>query len=107
MPKNNVEATVLPPQTIGIIGGGQLGRMMSIAAKYMGYETIVLDPTPNCPCAQVADGQIIAAYDDMEAIKELTEKCDIVTYEFENVDLAAAAVIEAAGKLPQVPMRWK
>src|SRR5690625_3033096 len=75
--------------------------MMSIAAKYMGYNVIVLDPTPNCPTAQVADEQIVAAYDDMEAIKELTEKSDVVTYEFENVDLAAATYIEKAGKLPQ------
>lgn len=97
----NHDEQILPPQTIGIIGGGQLGRMMSIAAKYMGYEVIVLDPTPNCPTAQVADGQIVAAYDDMDAIKKLTEKSDVVTYEFENVDLAAATYIEEAGKLPQ------
>src|SRR5699024_1368151 len=84
-----------------IIGGGQLGRMMAIAAKYMGYNIVVLDPTPNCPTAHVADEQIIAAYDDMEAIKELTAKSDVVTYEFENVDLEAATYIEAAGKLPQ------
>src|SRR5690625_7666020 len=93
--------TILPPQTIGIIGGGQLGRMMAIAAKYMGYQVIVLDPTPNCPTAQVADEQIVAAYDDMEAIEELTEKSDVVTYEFENVDLQAARFIEEAGKLQQ------
>ncbi|HLR72816.1 MAG TPA: 5-(carboxyamino)imidazole ribonucleotide synthase [Pseudogracilibacillus sp.] len=91
----------LPNKMIGIIGGGQLGRMMSIAAKYMGYNVIVLDPTPNCPTSQVADEQIVAAYNDMEAIKELTDKSDVVTYEFENVDLAAAAYIEKAGKLPQ------
>lgn len=91
----------MPPQTIGIIGGGQLGRMMAIAAKYMGYNVIVLDPTPNCPTAQVADGQIVAAYDDIEAIKELADKSDVVTYEFENVDLDAATFIEKAGKLPQ------
>ena len=92
---------ILPDQTIGIIGGGQLGRMMAIAAKYMGYEVIVLDPTPNCPTAQVADEQITAAYDDMDAIKQLTEKSDVVTYEFENVDVTAATYIEQAGKLPQ------
>lgn len=97
----NKSMKVLPPQTIGIIGGGQLGRMMAIAAKYMGYNVIVLDPTPNCPTAQVADGQIVAAYDDMDAIKELTMKSDVVTYEFENVDLDAATFIEKAGKLPQ------
>ena len=74
MRKNNSSSNViLPGQTIGIIGGGQLGRMMAIAARYMGYKIAVLDPTPNCPTAQVADKQIVAAYDDMEAIKELTE----------------------------------
>ncbi|TQS71892.1 5-(carboxyamino)imidazole ribonucleotide synthase [Ornithinibacillus gellani] len=92
---------ILPPQTIGIIGGGQLGRMMAIAARYMGYQIAVLDPTPNCPTAQIADQHIIAAYDDMEAIRELTEISDVITYEFENVDLAAAAYIEEQGKLPQ------
>lgn len=101
MQKNKEVLTILPPQTIGIIGGGQLGRMMAIAAKYMGYDVTVLDPTPNCPTAQVADEQIIAKYDDMEAIRELTEKSDVVTYEFENVDLTAAAYIEEKGKLPQ------
>lgn len=93
--------TLLPPHTIGIIGGGQLGRMMAIAARYMGYKVAVLDPTPNCPTAQVADIQITAAYDDMNAIKELTEISDVITYEFENVDLTAAAYIEEQGKLPQ------
>ena len=101
MLKNNEVLTVLPPQTIGIIGGGQLGRMIGIAAKYMGYKIIVLDPTPNCPTAQVAEEQVIADYADMEAIKELTEKADVITYEFENVDLKAAAYIEEKGKLPQ------
>ncbi|ASK61184.1 5-(carboxyamino)imidazole ribonucleotide synthase [Virgibacillus phasianinus] len=98
MQKNNI---ILPPKTIGIIGGGQLGRMMAIAAKYMGYQVAVLDPTPNCPTAQVADQQITAAYDDMQAIKQLTELSDVITYEFENVDLEAAAYIEEKGKLPQ------
>lgn len=92
---------ILPPQTIGIIGGGQLGRMMAIAAKQMGYTIVVLDPTPNCPTAQVADDQIVAAYDDMQAIEALTAKSTGVTYEFENVDLAAAEYIAAQGKLPQ------
>ncbi|QKY71461.1 5-(carboxyamino)imidazole ribonucleotide synthase [Lentibacillus sp. CBA3610] len=92
---------ILPMKTIGIIGGGQLGRMMAIAAKYMGYQVAVLDPTPNCPAAQVADCQITAAYDDMGGIQKLTDISDVVTYEFENVDLNAAAYIEQTGKLPQ------
>ncbi|WP_234028446.1 5-(carboxyamino)imidazole ribonucleotide synthase [Lentibacillus sp. Marseille-P4043] len=99
MPENN--QTILPAQTIGIIGGGQLGRMMAIAARYMGYKIAVLDPTPNCPTAQVADHQITAAYDDMYAIEKLTDISDVVTYEFENVDLTAARYIEEKGKLPQ------
>src|SRR5699024_2180580 len=93
--------SILPPQTIGIIGGGQLGRMMAISARYMGYRVIVLDPTPDCPCAQVSDEQIVKQYDDMDGIRMLTEKSDVVTYEFENVDLAAASYIEKQGKLPQ------
>jgi 5-(carboxyamino)imidazole ribonucleotide synthase len=95
---NNI---ILPGATIGIIGGGQLGRMMAMAAKYMGYKVKVLDPTPNCPTAQVSDKQIIAAYDDMNAIQALTTASDVVTYEFENVDLQAATYIENLGKLPQ------
>lgn len=99
LPKS--KAVILPGQTIGIIGGGQLGRMMAIAARYMGYNIVVLDPTPNCPTGQVADDQIVGAYDDMDAIKKLTRLSDVITYEFENVDLNAAAYIEAQGKLPQ------
>lgn len=87
--------------TIGIIGGGQLGRMMAIAAKYMGYRIVVLDPTPDCPTAQVADHQIIAAYNDHQAVKQLANKSDVVTYEFENVDLTAARYLEQVGLLPQ------
>ncbi len=92
---------ILPGQTIGIIGGGQLGRMMAIAARYMGYKIVVLDPTPNCPTAQVADQQIVVPYDDMDGIKQLVEASDVITYEFENVDLTAATYIEEKGKLPQ------
>ncbi|MDX8046788.1 5-(carboxyamino)imidazole ribonucleotide synthase [Gracilibacillus sp. S3-1-1] len=87
--------------TIGIIGGGQLGRMMTTVAKHMGYRVIVLDPIPDCPTAQVADDQIVAAYDDLAAVKQLAEKSDVVTYEFENVDLHAAQILEEAGILPQ------
>lgn len=101
LPANNVHQTILPPGTIGIIGGGQLGRMMALSARHMGYQIAVLDPTPNCPTAHVADIHIEAAYDDLEAIQQLIEVSDVITYEFENVDLGAAALIEKAGKLPQ------
>lgn len=82
-------------KTIGILGGGQLGRMMAIAARQMGYNIVVLDPTPNCPCSQVADKQIIAAFDDVEAAKELLNSCDVITYEFENVNLSVANALSA------------
>lgn len=93
--------TILPGQTIGILGGGQLGRMMAIAAKQMGYRIAVLDPTEDCPCAQVADHVITAAYDDPEAAKEMAGCADVVTYEFENVDVAAADYLQRHSYLPQ------
>lgn len=82
----NLSKVILPGQTIGIIGGGQLGKMMTQSAKAMGFRVVVLDPTPNCPCGQVADEQIVAAYSDLKAIEELAKKSDVITYEFENID---------------------
>ncbi|QPC90458.1 5-(carboxyamino)imidazole ribonucleotide synthase [Mesorhizobium sp. INR15] len=76
--------------TIGIIGGGQLGRMLAAAAARLGYRTVVLEPQPDCPAAQVANRQITAAYDDQTAHAELTAASAVVTYEFENVPVAAA-----------------
>lgn len=76
----------LPPgSTIGIIGGGQLARMLAMAAARLGYRTIVLDPDPACPAAQLANETLVAAYDDVAALGRLVGRCDIVTYEFENV----------------------
>lgn len=88
-------------KTVGIIGGGQLGRMMATTARHMGYRLVILDPTPNCPAAQLADKQIIANYDDFEAIKQLATLADLVTYEFENVDLKTARFLDEQGLLPQ------
>ncbi|MCT2536785.1 5-(carboxyamino)imidazole ribonucleotide synthase [Aquibacillus koreensis] len=87
--------------TIGIVGGGQLGRMMATAAKHMGYRIVVLDPTEDCPTAQVSDHHIIADYADKEAIRQLAAQCDVVTYEFENVDLESANYLQEKGLLPQ------
>ncbi|GGF26431.1 N5-carboxyaminoimidazole ribonucleotide synthase [Halobacillus andaensis] len=92
---------IRPGDTIGILGGGQLGRMMAVAAKHMGYRIAVLDPTEDCPCAQVADLHIQANYNDLEAAEKLSEASDVITYEFENVDLEVAKRFEEAGKLPQ------
>jgi len=76
--------------TIGIIGGGQLGRMLAMAAARLGYRTVILEPQAGCPAAQVANRQIVAAYDDAAALAELADACDVVTYEFENVPVGAA-----------------
>ena len=90
----------LPPGSrIGIIGGGQLGRMTAIAAAHMGYRVTVLDPDPGCPASQVADDHIASAYEDRDAGRELGNRSDIVTYEFENVDAGAA---DAAGEFAPV-----
>ena len=91
----------MPYQTIGIIGGGQLGRMMCLAAKAMGYKVAVLDPTPGCPCTQVADIEITADYSDMSAVEKLAEVSDVVTYEFENIDYGALSYLEKNAYLPQ------
>jgi 5-(carboxyamino)imidazole ribonucleotide synthase len=81
----------LPPgSTIGIIGGGQLGRMLAMAAARLGYRIAILEPQADCPAAQLANRQIAAAYDDSKALAELALVSDVVTYEFENVPFAAA-----------------
>jgi len=93
--------SILPGQTIGIIGGGQLGKMMTLAAKAMGFSVVVLDPVPNCPCGQVADEQIVGAYDDLQAIKLLAEKSDVITYEFENIDAPTLEWLTKNAYVPQ------
>lgn len=87
-----------PGGTIGMLGGGQLGRMSTVMARQMGYRLITLDPTPNGPCGQVADAQIVAAYDDQAALVELGHQCDVITYEFENVALEAVHILTDLGK---------
>ncbi len=72
-------------KTIGIIGGGQLGMMIAQAAKEIGAETIVLDPTSDSPAFSVADDHIIAAFDDANSLEMLCQRCDVVVYEFENI----------------------
>jgi 5-(carboxyamino)imidazole ribonucleotide synthase len=84
-------------KTIGVIGGGQLGRMFALDAKRMGYDVITLDPQERSPTGQVADEQIVAAYDDMAAIEELGRRSDVVTYEFENVAIASVEHLEKLG----------
>lgn len=98
---NLTNKLILPGQTIGIIGGGQLGRMMAIAAKAQGFRIAVLDPTEDCPCSQVADQSIIGAYSDIEAIKKLANVSDVITYEFENIDAECLRWLNENTYVPQ------
>jgi 5-(carboxyamino)imidazole ribonucleotide synthase len=93
------ERNPLPPgSTIGMLGGGQLGRMFAFEAKRMGYRVICLDPTPNSACGQVCDAQLQADYDDLAAVRRLGEQCAVITYEFENVSVAATELLRQMGK---------
>ena len=86
---------VLPGATIGILGGGQLGRMFALAAKRMGYRVAVLEPSADSPCGQVADIVIQKPYADQSGLKELASVSAALTYEFENVDAIAVEFLEA------------
>ena len=88
---------IYPPSTIGILGGGQLGKMLAQDAKKMGYKVITLDPTPNCPCAQVCDEQIVAEFSDKIQALNLAKKADVLTYEFENIPAPTVAYLEKEG----------
>lgn len=96
----SVARTILPGATIGVLGGGQLGRMLAHAGNRLGYRFVTLDPTPDSPCGQTA-AQIIANYDDETAARELARRADVITYEFENVDANVAAMLEAESYVPQ------
>ncbi|BEV38743.1 5-(carboxyamino)imidazole ribonucleotide synthase [Bacillus stercoris] len=92
---------IYPGAVIGIIGGGQLGKMMAVSAKQMGYKVAVVDPVKDSPCGQVADVEITAHYNDGEAIRQLAEISDIITYEFENIDYDALHWLKDHAYLPQ------
>lgn len=87
-----------PPFRIGIIGGGQLGKMMTVSAKQLGFQVTILDPTPRCPAGQVADNQIVTDFEDSESIRFLAETSDVVTYEFEHIDSLTLISLESEGR---------
>jgi 5-(carboxyamino)imidazole ribonucleotide synthase len=95
-----VNRIVLPGGTIGVLGSGQLGRMMALAACRMGYRVHTLSPATDTPTGQVADLEIAADYDDLDAIRTFAGGVDVITFEFENVSAAAA---DAAAEF--VPVR--
>ncbi len=82
-----------PGSVIGILGGGQLGRMLAMAAARFSYKVVIFDPDADAPAAQMANGHIAAAYEDEAALAAFARRCDVVTYEFENVPVAAAKAI--------------
>ncbi len=82
---------ILPGSTIGVLGGGQLGRMFAIAARKMGYRVHTFSPDRDTPTGQVADVEIVAPYDDLDAVRSFARDVAAVTFEFENVPAATAA----------------
>lgn len=92
---------ILPGATVGVLGGGQLGRMLALAARAMGYRVRVYSPEAGGPAGQVADREHAGAYDDLDAVREFARAVDVVTFEFENV--AAEAAAAAAEHAPVRP----
>ncbi|WP_026381523.1 5-(carboxyamino)imidazole ribonucleotide synthase [Afifella pfennigii] len=97
------EEALKPGATIGILGGGQLGRMLANAAAELGFRTHIFCPDPDSPAFDVAAHATIADYDDEAALKAFAEAVDVVTYEFENIDVAAAELLAAHGKVRPGP----
>lgn len=90
---------ILPGKTIGVLGGGQLGRMLAQAAARLGYRVHVYEPQRHCPAGAVAHREVNAPYDDLTALTAFAKECDVVTYEFENVPAAPLQAIEAVTQL--------
>jgi 5-(carboxyamino)imidazole ribonucleotide synthase len=95
-----VSVPILPGATIGVLGSGQLGRMLALAARRMGYRIHTFSPERDTPTGQVADREIAAAYDDLDAVRAFAAGVDVVTLEFENIP---TATVEAIGA--HVPVR--
>jgi 5-(carboxyamino)imidazole ribonucleotide synthase len=89
---------ISPPATIGILGGGQLGRMLGLAARAMGYRVAALDPDPGAPAGAVADRLEVGAYDDIEAAQRMAAGCSVVTYELEHVGPAVVAALDVQNR---------
>ena len=88
---------ILPGATLGMLGGGQLGRMFTLRARDMGYRVVVLDPDPASPAGDVADRHLCHAYTDARALEELAATCEAVTTEFENVPAETLERLERTG----------
>ena len=91
--------TLISGSTIGILGGGQLGQMLSMAAARLGFKTHIFEPSENPPASNVASKFTRAEYDDYEALKQFASSVDVVTYEFENIPTAALDIIETQSEI--------
>ncbi len=98
-PKLQRERPLPPGSMIGVLGGGQLGRMLALAAARLGFDVTILEPEPESPASRVAARTLEAPYDDREALKTLAATCDVVTFEFENVPAAVVEQLETLGAL--------
>jgi 5-(carboxyamino)imidazole ribonucleotide synthase len=104
MPSSDLRP-ILPGSTIGVLGSGQLGRMFAIAARKMGYRVHTLSPDTDTPTGQIADVEIVADYDDLDAVANFAKEVHVVTFEFENVSSAATdtaaqfAPVRPAGRI--------
>ncbi|NHN58199.1 MULTISPECIES: 5-(carboxyamino)imidazole ribonucleotide synthase [Halorussus] len=90
-------------ETLGVVGGGQLGRMLAEAAAPLGVELVVLDPTPDCPASLVSRDQVVGEFDDEAAVRELAERADYLTYEIELADPDLLAAVEREYGVPVNP----
>ena len=85
---------ILPGATVGVLGSGQLGRMFAIAARRMGYRVHTFSPDTDTPTGQIADLEVVGAYDDLDAVRQFARGVSVVTFEFENVPAVTAAAAE-------------
>ena len=88
-----------PGATIGILGGGQLGRMLSVAASRLGFKTCIFEPGGDCPASHVANYHFQASYDDADALEKFAKSVDVITYEFENIPTSALDILEGFGQI--------
>ena len=92
-------SAIMQGGTLGILGGGQLGRMVAMAARSLGYRVQVMDPDPSCPARFVVDACFVGAWDDAHAAADLARGCDVITLEIEQISIAS---LEAAGRYAPV-----
>src|SRR5690606_33934361 len=90
---------ILPNSTIGIFGSGQLGRMLTLEARKMGYRVHTFSPATDTPTGQTADLEVVSRYGDLDAVRDFAQKVDVITFEFENIPFST---VEAASEFAAV-----